>query len=112
KQQRTDVMLAIASRSARQFRERFLGQTMPVLFEGRAGQPGQVARWVGLTDNYLRVRVQDDATLANQVVATRLDSLADDAIDGTLVEPVPRLPYTTAEPGRNTWRIMLTSVSR
>jgi threonylcarbamoyladenosine tRNA methylthiotransferase MtaB len=111
KHRRTEVMLELAARSARLFRERFLGRTLTVLYEGSIATSGDAPTWTGLTDNYLRVRVRSDAPLTNLVVATRLDGVGDDALEGTLVGPVPAA-QSAPRPGSKGFPIMLTSVSR
>jgi threonylcarbamoyladenosine tRNA methylthiotransferase MtaB len=111
KHRRTEIVLDVAARSARRYRERFLGHTLPVLFEGQASLEGGAPAWVGLTDNYLRVRVQSSAPLANQIVATQLHVVTSDALDGTLVGPVPSSQTASSSQGTR-FPIMLTSVSR
>jgi len=63
---RARAMRAVAARSAAAFRARFVGDTLPVLWESaRPTAQGQV--WSGLTGNYLRVRAVHDGDLANQI---------------------------------------------
>lgn len=54
---RTAEMTAVAKAADRSFRRRFLGETFDVLWEER-----KVRGWSGLTDNYIRVNVQEDET--------------------------------------------------
>ncbi len=68
KKSRSQRMLTLAKRSARQFGERFLGQTMPVLWERKSEQ----GIWSGLTDNYLRVFTNSDEDLTNRLIMTKL----------------------------------------
>jgi threonylcarbamoyladenosine tRNA methylthiotransferase MtaB len=68
KKLRSQRMLALAKRSARQFQERFLGQTLPVLWERKSEQ----GIWNGLTDNYLRVSTRSDEDLTNRIIQTKL----------------------------------------
>lgn len=89
KQQRTDVMLALAKHSAIAFRRRFSGRCVSVLFENRSPAPDGRWLWEGLTDNYLRVKVVSDADLANRVVTVYLEDVIDDGMIGRLVEPIP-----------------------
>ncbi|HEX7737851.1 MAG TPA: tRNA (N(6)-L-threonylcarbamoyladenosine(37)-C(2))-methylthiotransferase MtaB [Ktedonobacteraceae bacterium] len=91
KRARSERLLALNDSDARAFRQRFLGQETDVLIEGR-----KHGRWEGLTDNYLRVELDEASVVAlassrptddwqNQLVRVRLDSLADDGILGTLL---------------------------
>jgi len=68
KKGRSQKMLTLAQRSAGEFREQFLGRTMPVLWE-KETDPGT---WNGLTNNYIRVftRTRDDLT--NRLLPTRI----------------------------------------
>jgi len=68
KKERSQRMLALAKRSAQHFREQFLGQTTPVLWE-RESEPGG---WSGLTANYLRVFTQSKENLTNRLLPAKL----------------------------------------
>jgi threonylcarbamoyladenosine tRNA methylthiotransferase MtaB len=79
KKRRIRLMLNLAKESGRRFRERFLGRTVNVLWEGRKD-----GVCFGLTDNYLRVRLSGGDAPANELVATRLTALGDDGFWGTV----------------------------
>ena len=79
--QRSEEMLALATAMATRFRMAFVGQTLPVLYEEEVATP-HGARWTGLTDNYIRVYVQSEEPLANQVRQTRLVGPALDGLAG------------------------------
>jgi len=68
KKERSQRMLALAQQSAHHFRERFLGRTMTVLWEGKS-EPGV---WSGLTANYLRVFVRSEQDLNNRLLPVKL----------------------------------------
>jgi threonylcarbamoyladenosine tRNA methylthiotransferase MtaB len=89
KKARSERLLALNEQDARAFRQQFLGTTSEVLIEGR-----KHGRWEGLTDNYLRVELEDVPALEeqnwqNRLVRVRLDNLVEDGILGTLAQPVP-----------------------
>ena len=67
KKERSQKMLALAEESTRNFRQQFLGRTMPVLFEKRSD-----GIWSGLTDNYIKVYIQSSQDLANQLLPVEL----------------------------------------
>ena len=77
KKQRSQELIALAEQSARQFRQQFLGETVPVLWEKRAG-----GVWSGLTDNYIRVYLKSNDDLTNQVQAVKLVKLWQDGVGG------------------------------
>ena len=79
KQARAARLRAAFNRSATQFREQFVGQTVEVLWECRRN-----GLWRGLTDNYLRVTAQSDEELARTITPVRLAALTDDGLHGIL----------------------------
>lgn len=68
KKQRSQRMLTLAKESAQNFRQQFLGKTMPVLWEKRSGD----GVWSGLTDNYIRVYIKSDGDLTNKLLPVKL----------------------------------------
>lgn len=80
RKQRIHLMLDLANRSSRLFRERFLGQEMNVLWEGKKD-----GIWFGLTDNYLRVFLASQEQLANELLTTNLVALHDGGLWGELI---------------------------
>lgn len=69
KRERSQRMLALARECLRDFRQKFLGQTLMVLWEKESG-----GLWSGLTDNYIRVYTKSDKDLTNQLLPFRLVS--------------------------------------
>jgi threonylcarbamoyladenosine tRNA methylthiotransferase MtaB len=82
---RTQQMLCLAAGSSREFRCRFLGQTLPVLWE----QYERNGDWSGLTDNYLRVYTRTPVDLANTICNTRLIEVFHDGLRGEVSSPPP-----------------------
>jgi threonylcarbamoyladenosine tRNA methylthiotransferase MtaB len=68
KKRRSDSMLTLAEESARNFRQRFSGRTMTVLWEQRTGE----GIWSGVTGNYLRVFTESKEDLSNRLTPVRL----------------------------------------
>jgi len=72
----------------------FLGQTRPVLWESRAPNAAEAeTRWLGYTDNYLRVVSvpRADGSLSNQITPARLERVA--------AEPPALLEASPVHPG-------------
>lgn len=84
KRERTGEMLELSAAAAREFRQRALGQTRPVLWEPAEHQPS-TGTWTGLTDNYLRVRTQSSDDLGNVITGARLTALDEDWVTGEVV---------------------------
>jgi threonylcarbamoyladenosine tRNA methylthiotransferase MtaB len=77
KQERSQRMLALARDSAQSFRQRFLGQTMPVLWEKQSD-----GIWSGLTDNYIKVYTKSSEDLTNKLLPVRLTEVRGDGVWG------------------------------
>ena len=94
KKERSRQLRTLVEQSGRVERQRFIGTTRPVLWEGEGqsltDEPG--ALWSGLTDNYLRVMtvVPEEVDLQNRITPTAIDSLTDDILFGTVID---RHPY-------------------
>ena len=77
KKERVQKMLALAKESACDFRQRFLGRTMPVLWEQKSG-----GVWSGYTSNYIRVYTKSREDLTNQLTKVKLESIWKDGVWG------------------------------
>ena len=77
KRERSQRMLALARESAQNFRQRFLGKTMTVLWEKRSD-----GVWTGLTDNYIRVYTKSDEDLTNKLLPVKLMEARGDGVWG------------------------------
>jgi threonylcarbamoyladenosine tRNA methylthiotransferase MtaB len=67
KQERSRRMLALGRASVRNFRRKFVGETVMVLWEQQ-----NCGVWSGLTDNYIRVFTQSDKDLTNKIMLVKL----------------------------------------
>ncbi|MDP2729658.1 MAG: tRNA (N(6)-L-threonylcarbamoyladenosine(37)-C(2))-methylthiotransferase MtaB [Dehalococcoidales bacterium] len=77
KKQRSRKMLALARESARNFRQKFLGKIMPVLWEQQSG-----GLWSGYTDNYIKVNTRSDDDLTNKILPVKLVKVRGDGVWG------------------------------
>lgn len=77
KKQRTDRMLALAEECIRNFSGKFIGKTMPVLFEQK-----EKNLWSGLTDNYIRVYVESGEDLTNEIKEVKLAEILGEGVRG------------------------------
>ncbi|MGP1539896.1 tRNA (N(6)-L-threonylcarbamoyladenosine(37)-C(2))-methylthiotransferase MtaB [Bacteroides pyogenes] len=83
KHRRSQRLLALSDEKTQAFYARHIGQMMPVLMEkSKVGSPMH-----GFTENYIRVEVENDASLDNQVIAVRLGGFNEDktALKGTIL---------------------------
>ncbi len=78
KKQRSQRMLALAEESAQSFRQQFLDETMPVLWEKRSDD----GIWSGLTDNYIKVYTRCDEDLTNRLLPLKLVEVRGDGVWG------------------------------
>ena len=83
KHQRSQRLLALSDEKTQAFYARHIGQTMPVLLEKSKGNTPMH----GFTKNYIRVEVESDNSLDNQVVNVRLGDFNGDktALKGTIL---------------------------
>ena len=80
KKRRCQAMLELAHRNSRSFRERFIGRSMNVLWEGNKD-----GIWLGLTDNYMRVFLLSHELLSNSIVPTKIVAQHDGILQGELI---------------------------
>jgi len=67
KRERSRKMLALGRKAVRDFRQKFFGQTVMVLWEKET-----CGVWSGLTDNYIRVFTKSDKDLTNKLMPVKL----------------------------------------
>jgi threonylcarbamoyladenosine tRNA methylthiotransferase MtaB len=66
------------------FREKFLGETLNVLFEHRRDHA--TGFLTGLSDNYIRVLADGDDSLMNEIVPVKIDQMRKGKILGIITE--------------------------
>jgi len=81
KKQRSQTLLALAEECALDFRQRFLGRIMPVLWEQQSD-----GVWSGHTGNYIKVYTRSDADLTNQLLSVGLTEIRGDGVWGEVKE--------------------------
>jgi threonylcarbamoyladenosine tRNA methylthiotransferase MtaB len=92
-QERSQRMHMLNAELERDFRHKYVGRTMPVLWESHELY-GFGWQWSGLTGNYLRVvtHTSPDINLRNQVIETNLIESAPAALLGQLPPPFGGYP--------------------
>ena len=88
RKQRNAELRLVFTRSAVEYQGRFLGSTLPVLWESAAALGPDGWRMSGLTDNYLRVSAHAGQHLWNRITPVLLTALQDDGVLG-FVEGCP-----------------------
>ena len=82
KQERAARMIELSDHKQSDFTGRYLGTVRPVLLEHGHGK----GKMHGFTDNYIRVNIEPDMTLANRIVNVKLLSLNGDlSVDAEIV---------------------------
>src|SRR5690606_38681326 len=79
RKQRVHRLIDLASRMSRAYRERYIGETVSVLWETRR----EDGAWEGLTDAYVRVRgtsTRDDLT--NRITPVRITAMSEGGLVG------------------------------
>lgn len=84
KKARTRQMIDLGHELSLAFHQKYVGQTLNVLWETAVGADSGGLRWVGYTDNYIRVSAHGPADLFNQVTPTTIDAAQADSVTGSL----------------------------
>lgn len=82
---RVKELTSVVENLARRYREASVGQARPVLWE-RATSSDKGMVWQGLTDNYLRTRVQSESNLANRITLASLESFDGDMMNARILK--------------------------
>jgi threonylcarbamoyladenosine tRNA methylthiotransferase MtaB len=85
KKERMQQMLAVAEDLGLAYHRRFVGQVRPVLWESVTGADEGGLRWVGYTDNYMRVAGYGPMDLMNRVTAVLLTDANPEGLWGSVV---------------------------
>jgi len=81
KRERSEKLLGLSRHTAEQYRRRFLGRTMEVLWESKHDNA-----WQGLTSNYIRVKADSRLDLVNCLEPVRLTGLCQGGMMGELIK--------------------------
>lgn len=79
KQARSDELIRLGKENKKKFEEENIGRILHVLFEQQNDNRAE-----GHTENYIRVHVESDENLKNQIKRVRMNSIEDDHMIGTL----------------------------
>lgn len=82
---RTDELIAISKMHHEKFISSIIGQVRPVLWEESKKDKG-VTEWVGLTDNYVRVKTVSEENLANRIMPSKILLKSKDTVMTELAE--------------------------
>jgi len=77
KRQRSQKMLALASESRQSFNRQFLGRTVEVLWEQKAG-----GVWSGITGNYVKMYTRSREELTNRLLPVKMVEIYKDGVWG------------------------------
>ena len=84
KKERAHRLIDLGQEMSLAFHRRFEGDTRAVLWETAVGADNDGLRWVGYTDNYMRVHAHGPADLFNRVTPTRLTTAQADGLSGVI----------------------------
>ena len=85
KKERAARLIALGERLSAAFHAGYDGATRPVLWEMATGAEPEGLRWVGYTDNYIRVGAVGPADLMNRVTPVRLSAPRAEGMAGEIV---------------------------
>lgn len=84
RKERNAAMREVLAASAAEYRRRFVGRELNVLWESATSLDGGGWELRGLTDNYLRVRAQSPRNLWNSITPVFLASTTPQGLEGTV----------------------------
>jgi tRNA A37 methylthiotransferase MiaB len=84
RKERSAALRAVLAETGEHYRQKFLGQVLPVLWEATAEHGPHGWRLHGLTGNYLRVTAVWPERLWNQLSMVRLDAFSEDGLQGVI----------------------------
>ena len=82
KHRRCHEMIGISDKKLADFTGRFIGTVRKVLVEHTAHSDGTLS---GFTDNYIKVKINADISLANTIVEARLDEIRGEDVIATVI---------------------------
>jgi len=82
--ERSAILRAVFAEAAGRYQQRFIGQSLAVLWEAASAYGPQGWLLEGLTDNYLRVAATAAQPLWNQISNVRLERQMGDVLEGTI----------------------------
>jgi threonylcarbamoyladenosine tRNA methylthiotransferase MtaB len=85
KKERVRKMIDLGRELSLVFHQRYEGQTVNVLWETAVGADDQGLRWLGYSDNYIRVSATGSSGLINQVTPTRLSCAEPEGMSGLVL---------------------------
>ena len=86
RKERSRRMIELGERLSLAFHEQYVGVTAPVLWETAVGADDAGLRWVGYTDNYIRVQASGPADLFNRITPVQLSAAQVNGMMGRLPE--------------------------
>jgi threonylcarbamoyladenosine tRNA methylthiotransferase MtaB len=87
KRERARRMIELGQALSLAFHRRYDGQRREVLWESNVGADAAGLRWLGYTDNYIRVEANGPADLFNRVTPALLSNARPDGISGKILAP-------------------------
>ncbi len=85
KKERVRKMIDLGRELSLVFHQRYEGQTVNVLWETAVGADDKGLRWLGYSDNYIRVSATGSRGLINQVTPTRLTCAEPEGMSGLVL---------------------------
>jgi len=85
KKERTRRMIALGKKLSLQFHQKYVGQSLNVLWETAVGADNGGLRWAGYTDNYIRVTAHGPADLFNRVTPVEIEEAREDGVYGRVL---------------------------
>lgn len=86
KKARSRQMIDLGHELSLAFHQQYMGQKLNVLWETAVGADNGGLRWVGYSDNYIRVTAHGPADLFNRVTLAQIDTARPDGVSGRVIK--------------------------
>ena len=87
RKQRNHILQEALRESARMYREKFIGRSLPVLWESTSEMGEGGWRMEGLSGNYLRVNALASSPRWNEIDRVKIDECDDNRMNGVILNP-------------------------
>lgn len=85
KKERTQRLIHLGQELSHAYHQNFVGHTRPVLWEGAVGADPEGLRWVGYSDNYIRVTAHGPVHLRQTITPTQLSLPTAEGLWGLII---------------------------
>ncbi|PAB58936.1 tRNA (N(6)-L-threonylcarbamoyladenosine(37)-C(2))-methylthiotransferase MtaB [Anaeromicrobium sediminis] len=84
KNKRSEELISVAEKFAKEYNKKFIGQNKRVLFETKSAE--QEGYYEGLTENYIKVLGKSDKDISGKILNAKLEKIYDEMVFGSILD--------------------------